>query len=224
VGNKLHGWLFQSSKSADAPVVMISHGNAGNVGHRLMLVHFLMDAGASVFVYDYREFGKSEGKKSLAGLVDDSESAFDYLTNERKIPESNLVIYGESIGGGPTCMLAAKHPHVRGVILDSTFTSLLSIGKEKIEAFKIYPDFLKPIPAFENIEALKGPHAPLLIIHGQEDETIPISQAQANFNAASQPKSMLVLPHSTHNNKDADAELYESGVRKFLESLKAAHS
>jgi uncharacterized protein len=221
-GNKLHGWFFQSSRP-DAPVVLFCHGNAGNIGHRLLFVHYLMNAGASVFLFDYRSFGRSEGIKSLSGLVEDCQSAFDYLTGERKIPACRIVIYGESIGGGPACMLASTRQSA-GLILDSTFTTLMRIARKKISAFGIYPDFLQPIPAFDNTAVLAGKHVPVLIIHGKKDEIMPFSEAESNFAAASQPKALLALPNSEHNNKDPDFKLYEDGVRKFLNSIKeSAH-
>lgn len=216
-GDQLHGWFFQAPQ-ADAPVVMFTHGNAGNIGHRLLFVHHLMNAGASVFLYDYRSYGKSKGTKSLTGLTDDAEAAYKYLTETRKIPSSRLILYGESIGGGPTCALALRHP-CRGIILDSTFTSLLRVARKKVPPFKIYPDFLKPVPEFDNTALLRGGHAPLLIIHGEKDEIMPVSEAHENFALASEPKTLLLLPNSTHNDKSQDIGAYESAVQKFLGQL-----
>lgn len=218
-GNKLHSWFFQSPDK-DAPVILFSHGNAGNIGHRLMLAKWLMDAGASVFLFDYREYGKSEGKKNLHGTVLDCKAAYDYLVNERKINPARIVLYGESIGGGPACVLSTMVPS-GGLILDSSFTSLLRIARKKVRYFCLYPDFLKPNPAFENITVLAGKHPPLLIVHGQKDEVIPYEEAQDNFAAASEPKQLLLLPASTHNWKDPDSGLYIEGVHKFLEQIKA---
>ncbi len=217
-GDKLHSWLFQS-KQNDAPVILFCHGNAGNIGHRLMLAKWLMDAGASVFLFDYRAYGKSEGRKDLRGLVEDAQSAFDYLSKDRKIESGRIIIYGESIGGGPACEIASAN-EVGALILDSTFTSLLQIAKRKVAFFRIYPDFLQPIPAFNNIATLRRKHAPLLIVHGQKDEVIPYSEAEENFKAASESKALLSLPKSTHNWKAPDAEAYVAGVKNFLNSIR----
>lgn len=217
-GMKLHGWFFQSPK-ANAPVVLFNHGNAGNIGHRLFLAKWILEAGASVFLYDYRGFGKSEGKKDLQGLIDDSKAAYEYLTVEKKIAPKDIILYGESIGGGPTCSLAATVPE-GGIILDSTFTSLLQIGKKKVAFFRIYPDFLQPIPAFNNLEMLKGKHAPLLIIHGKQDTLIPFDEAEQNYAEASEPKQFLALPNSSHNDKGPDADQFIEGLHKFFAELK----
>lgn len=218
-GDKLHSWLFRLP-DPNAPVVLFCHGNAGNIGHRLMLAKYLMDAGASVFLFDYRAFGKSSGKKDLPGIIDDSRAAYDYLVKEKKFKPSQIVIYGESIGGGNACALASSVDS-GGLILDSTFTSLLQIAKKKVSFFRVYPDFLQPSPAFDNIATLRGKHAPLLVIHGKIDELIPYEEAQENFAAASEPKQMLELPNSTHNWKEPDAKIYIEGVKKFLQQVRA---
>ena len=217
-GNKLNGWFFQA-KDPNAPVILFNHGNAGNIGHRLMLVKWLMDAGASVFLYDYREYGKSEGKKDLAGVISDARAAYNYLTETRKIPPQRIIAYGESIGGGPACSLAAAVP-VGGLILDSSFTSLLHVGKKKVQFFNIYFDFMKPEPPFENIETIRNSHLPVMIVHGAKDEVIPLSEAKENFAAANEPKTFLLLPESTHNWKEPDANAYIEGVHKFLANIK----
>lgn len=219
-GNKLEGWYFESRQAENPPVVLFSHGNAGNIGHRLMLAKWLMDAGASVFLFDYRSYGRSEGKKDLKGLVDDSRAAYKYMTCELKIPPERIVLYGESVGGGPTCQLIKELP-AAGVILDSCFSSLLHVAKKKVEIMNIYPDFLQPDPPYDNRAAIAGKHPPVLIIHGIKDEVIPYSEAELNFASASEPKTLLSLPHSTHNWKDADSEAYVRGIAAFLESIKA---
>lgn len=213
-GDKLHGWFFQLP-NPKSPVILYSHGNGGNIGRRLILVKGLLEAGASVFLFDYRAYGKSEGTADLNGIVTDTKAAYDYLTITRKIAPSKIVLYGESIGGGPTCALAKEVP-AGGIILDSTFTSLMQVARKKVWFFNIYPDFLGPVPPLDNISVIRGRHAPLLIIHGALDEVIPYSEAEENFQAASSPKWFLMLPHSKHNDKRIDAPMYVEGVRKFL--------
>lgn len=213
-GTKLHGWYFQSPDKS-APVVLFSHGNAGNIGHRLLIAKSLMDAGASVFLFDYRAYGMSEGTKNLKGLIEDTHAAYNYLVEQKKIPKQKIILYGESIGGGPTCQLA-REVECGGIILDSTFSSLLHVAKQKVNVFKLYPDFMEPIPAFNNASVLKAKHAPVLIIHGTHDEVIPYSEAEENFAAASEPKELVTLPNATHNWKEPDWNLYIEAVKKFL--------
>lgn len=216
-GDKLNGWYFQNP-NANAPVVLFSHGNGGNLGNRVHLMKALMDAGASVFIYDYRQYGKSEGVKSLQGLTADADAAMDYLLNTKKIEPERIVLYGESIGGGPSCYLLAHHK-VKALILDSTFTSLMGIARKKVSYFYVYPDFLAPNPSFDNRSVIMGEHPPLLIVHGQKDDLIPSSEAVDNFRNASEPKQLLLLPQSDHNDKGKDFGTYADGLKKFLQSL-----
>lgn len=217
-GDNLNAWFFQNPENKNAPVVLFSHGNGGNISHRLHLIKALMDAGASVFIFDYRAYGRSSGSKNLQGVNDDAEAAFNYLVQTRKIPIDRIVLYGESIGGGPACELARRN-QVGGLILDSTFTSLLHVGKKKVGVLNIYPDFLLPNPAFDNRAVIAGKHPPLLIIHGQKDELIPVSEANENFEAASEPKTLLLLPQSTHNSKADDFSAYVEGLTSFFKQL-----
>jgi len=219
-GLKLNGWFFQNPDK-NAPVILLSHGNAGNIGHRLILAKYLMDAGASVFLYDYRSYGMSEGKKDLSGLRKDARAAYDFLVKEKHFPAKKIILYGESIGGGPTCELA-KEVEYGGIVLDSTFTSLLRVAKKKVGFFAIYPDFFQPVPPLDNVGTIRAKHAPLLIIHGKLDEIIPLSEGEDNFAEASQPKQMLILPKSTHNWKDPDLNLYIDGLRSFLKTTQSA--
>lgn len=214
-GDTLNGWFFQNPNSA-APVVLFSHGNGGNISNRVHLIKAIMDAGASVFIYDYRRYGRSTGVKSLSGLTEDADAAMDYLLKLRKLEPQRIVLYGESIGGGPTCYLLGKYP-VKGVILDSTFTSLMRIAKKKVPYFCVYPDFLQPTPSFDNRSVIMGEHPPLLIIHGEKDDLIPASEAKDNFHDASEPKQILLLPGSNHNDKGPDFGPYIEGMKAFFE-------
>ncbi len=215
-GDRLNGWFVQNP-DANAPVVLFSHGNGGNLSNRVHLMKAIMDAGASVFIYDYRQYGKSSGVKSLHGLTEDADAAMDYLLHNKKIDPSRIVLYGESIGGGPSCYLLAKHK-VKGIILDSTFTSLMRIARKKVSYFYVYPDFLAPNPAFDNRSTIMAAHPPLLIIHGEKDVLIPSSEAVDNFRDASEPKQLLLLPQSDHNDKGPDFGAYIEGLRKYLQN------
>ena len=217
IGDTLNGWFFQNPNK-NAPVVFFSHGNGGNISNRVHLIKAIMDAGASVFIYDYRNYGKSTGSKSLSGVVEDADAAMDYLTKTRKVDPKNIVLYGESIGGGPTCYLLSRHAF-KGVILDSTFTSLVRVAKKKVPFFQIYPDFFQANPAFDNRRTIMAQHPPLLIIHGGQDDLIPPSEAEDNFRDASQSKQLLLLPSSSHNDKSKDFVAYIDGMKKFFDSL-----
>lgn len=214
--NTLHGWLFNNIRSKKT--VLFMHGNAGNISHRLYLIQPLLDAGASVFIFDYRGYGQSTGEPTIPGAIADAEAAYDYLQKNRKIPEHDIVLYGESIGGGMAGHLLAEKP-VGGIILDSTFTTLMHVGKKHFSIFKIYPDWLDPDPPLDITASLQGKHPPLLLIHGMKDELIPYSEAEQNFAQASEPKKLVSLPNSTHNCKNPDFMLYATGLKEYFKQL-----
>ena len=116
------------------------------------------------------------------------------------------------------CTVAAHEP-VAAVILSDTFTSLLHVAGSKVSVMRLYPRWLASDPPLDNLAYAKGKHPPLLIIHGKMDTLIPVDEALALFEGASQPKRLLLLPHSGHNDKSLDASPYALGLKAFVRSL-----
>ncbi|MBY0551339.1 MAG: alpha/beta hydrolase [Candidatus Obscuribacterales bacterium] len=215
-GNKIHGWYWKVPGARKT--ILFMHGNAGNIGHRLFLAQAILETGTSLFLFDYSGYGKSEGKPGLNELISDSDLAFNFLVDQQKIPPSEIVLYGESIGGTVACDIARKH-ECAGLILDSTFTSIVRLAKVKIPAYKMFPDFLQPTPSLNVIDYVSQKHPPLLLLHGGKDEIIPTAEAQENFASASQPKKLVLLPLSTHNSKGKDWAAYVQALKEFIASL-----
>lgn len=215
-GNKLHAWYW--AVPGATKTILFLHGNAGNIGHRLLHAKSIIENGASLMIVDYAGFGKSEGSQSLDGLVTDGGAAYEYLRNDKKIPAKDIVLYGESIGGAVVSDLA-RSKECAGIILDSTFSSIVGLAKKKISVYNMYPDFLQPTPRLNVLEYVSGKHPPLLIIHGKQDEIIPWAEAQSNFDAASEQKVLVYLPNSTHNWKEKDWDLYGKSIKDFVSSL-----
>jgi len=221
-GKLLVGWYFQNAAKKDAPVVLVSHGNASNVECRVGIAAYLLFAGTSVFLYDYRGYGESEGVASLKNLVPDAHSAYDYLISEMHYKPSEIILYGESIGCGVTSDLARDVP-CKAVILQSPFTSLCRAGKDHLFFLHTLPDFVFPlcVPALDNLSYVKTDHPPLLIIHGEKDTTLPFTYAKELYAAAKEPKTLLSVPQAGHNDvyEYSDSGLL-AGLIKFVSSLK----
>lgn len=216
-GKGLHAWLF--TKPGASKTVLLSHGNAGNLTNRVDLVKVLLSVGVSVLAYDYQGFGKSEGSPSIDGICQDDQAAYDYLVHERKVNPADIIIFGESIGTGAASAVAAKNT-CAGVILQSPFTSLPAIGREKVPLLRLYPDWLFPANRLDNLSLLKGKHAPLLIVHGEKDTLIPISHAEKIYKDASGPKYFARLPDAGHNDiYYVDSYLYQQALSSFIASL-----
>lgn len=216
-GKTLHGWFFETP-GADK-TILFSHGNGGNLATRTGLVSALLETGASVFIYDYQGYGRSEGSPNVKRICQDGLSAYRFLTKEVGLDSRDIVNYGESLGSGVASYLARQVP-TAALVLQSGFCSLARIGKEHVPLLHMYPDWLFPQPELNNLKTVTGKHQPLLIIHGMNDETVPFAHGQELFAEASEPKRFAVLPNAGHINMfDIDRQLYVNAVREFLHSL-----
>jgi pimeloyl-ACP methyl ester carboxylesterase len=209
-GNKLDGLLI--SKPDSKFIYLVNHGNGGNLGHLVRLASLLASTGQSVLIYDYEGYGRSEGVAKLANLTPDGCSAFDYLVNTKNYKPEQIILYGESIGTGPTACIMSQR-QAGGVILQSGFTSLLTAGREKLWPTRVIPGWIFREPHFDNLKAVRNPHPPLLFIHGDEDDVLSVSYSRKMFQEALEPKKYFEVKGAGHNDisrKDPD------GLREVL--------
>jgi fermentation-respiration switch protein FrsA (DUF1100 family) len=188
----LHGWWVPARDARGA--VLILHGNAGNISHRTGYLTMFDRLGYSVLLVDYRDYGKSGGVPSEEGTYRDAEAAWLHLTEALEINPQDIVIFGESLGGGAATWLAAKYPP-RALVLASSFTSVPDLGAQ------IYPWLPVRLLArikYDNLERLPTIAAPVLIAHSRDDEIVPFSHGEALFAAAREPKQLIVMSGS-HN-------------------------
>ncbi len=217
-GKRLNGWFIGLPGSAR--VVLFNHGNAGNLTHRVAKLQTLLSLGLSVFIYDYQGYGRSEGNPSLAGIIDDATAAFGYLCETKHYSDKQIIIYGESIGAGVAGCLSKARAGA-ALILESPFISLEYVAKEKLPILKMYPNFLFPSPHLDNLDAVKSPHPPLLIIAGEKDTLIPARHGELLFEQALNPKMLSLLPANAHNDIGIlDAQAYLQCLKKFLQDYK----
>ncbi|MDP2886221.1 MAG: alpha/beta hydrolase [Ignavibacteria bacterium] len=192
-GVKLHGW-FAPAESAKATLV-ISHGNAGNISHRYLLMRSLLRHKFNVLMYDYRGYGRSEGTPSEEGVYIDGRAFFDYALTLPEVNPQRVILWGTSLGGAVATDVATQRP-AAGLILESTFTS----GKDVTRI--LYPFlpvqfFLRS--KFNSIEKIRTLSIPTLIMHGEHDSIIPPGLGRKLFNAANEPKEFYEIPGADHN-------------------------
>lgn len=216
-GEKLNALIF--TREGAKKIFLMSHGNAGNVAHRLpQVVHFL-NMGMSVLVYDYQGYGKSGGEPSVAGILNDGVAAYDYLRSHGW-KANQIVVYGESLGCAVSCQIA-KQREVAGIILQSGFSSLPSAARDRFVWLNLYPDFTFPNPQLNNCTILAAQHAPLLIIHGVKDFILPVKYGDEMYAKAIQPKRIVKLAHSGHNDLlSQDLNEYVACLSSFVKELK----
>jgi len=190
--------------------LLISHGNAEDLGDGHSWHEDLRRAGFSVFAYDYQGYGTSQGKPSEHNAYDDEEAAYDYLTRQLQIPPNRIIIYGRSVGTGPAVHLAARKP-AAGLIVQSPFVS----------AFRVLTRVpLLPFDKFPNSRDIRRVHCPVLVIHGTADQVIAFWHGQKIYVLANEPKQSYWVQGADHNDLEfvAGAQ-YIAALQKFAASL-----
>jgi len=193
-GTKLFGWYVEAQ--ADRPVVLWCHGNAGTIINRLENLREIFRLGLSAFLFDYRGYGRSQGKPSEDGLYQDAVGAHDYLTRTRMIRSDRLILFGRSLGAAVAGELAAQRP-AAGLILESPFPSIEAVAKHHYGGLPVH--WLLGAE-FRLIDRLPLLSLPKLIIHGDRDDIIPIELGRQVFEAAQPPKEWYVIRGADHNN------------------------
>jgi hypothetical protein len=207
-GVRLHGWWVPKE---GAPVLLWFHGNAGNISHRLENIKLLVDlVGVTVFIFDYREYGRSEGRISREGTYLDAAAAYLYVAECKKVPGTEIVLFGRSLGTALATDLAAKVP-CRSLILESAYTNSQDMAR-------LYAPFLfdwRPSVPYDNLGKIGQLPVPLLVIHGEDDEIIPVDMGRRVFAAAAAPKELYIIPGAHHN------DTYLVGGKAYFERLRA---
>jgi fermentation-respiration switch protein FrsA (DUF1100 family) len=192
-GERLHGWWI-GARTDSLGHLLLCHGNAGNVGDRVLHAALLTAAGFDVLLFDYRGYGRSSGRPSEEGTYRDAGAALTCLLKQPGVDPARVFYLGESLGGAVALDLALERPPA-GLVLLSAFTGVRELGRLH---YPFVPAALVPdaYPALRRIDAL---HAPLLVLHGDRDDIVPLSQGEALFEAAPGPKRMRVFPGLGHN-------------------------
>src|SRR5215813_4207671 len=195
--------------------LLVSHGNAEDLGDDRFWLEELQRAGFSVLAYDYEGYGTSEGKPGEQAAYDDENAAYDYLTQTMKITTDRIIIYGRSVGSGPAVHLAARKP-AAGLILQSPFVS----------AFRVLTRIpLLPFDKFPNYKDIRQVRCPLLIIHGDSDTVIASWHGKKLCELANEPKKFVPIPGANHNDLEMVAgKRYMEALLQFAASVSQQQS
>ena len=214
-GTKLHGWYFPVADPAQSRgTLLYSHGNGDCVAYLDTLAESMRNNYAlNVFVYDYRGYGKSEGKPTGVGVLADGEAAQEWLAERENIAIDDVILTGRSLGGGVAVHLAAKSG-ARGLILESTFSRLSDVAGSQ---FPWIPVRLMMRTKIDSIDKIGNYLGPLLQSHGNADSLISFEQGKKLFDAAQGPKDFFELDGMDHN--DPQTGEYYDKLSDFLGSL-----
>lgn len=234
-GLTLKGWhVAARSRAEDNPpaaaprrLTIYFQGNAAHRGRRSKQFGMLSDLGSDVLIVDYRGYGENPGSPSEQGLMLDARAVWTYAVETLKFAPSEIVLFGESLGGGVATGLAAElceHGTIPGgLILRATFTSLVDAGRYH---YPFLPVQWALIDRYPSVDRLPRISCPVLVMHGDQDQIIPFSHGERLFAAAPEQaangvkKNFVGLAGAGHNDiLYVAAEQVESGLRTFFEQL-----
>lgn len=207
----LHGWFTRGFRDK---VILFLHGNKYNISYPLSYIEMLKQLGYNVFIFDYRGYGKSNGIPTEKGLYQDALGAYDFLKG-KGYKGDDIILFGRSLGGAVAIYLAGK-VEVRGLIVDSSFTSMYDLSYD-IFGFH-FPRWLIS-NRYESIDLIKNLKISKLIIHSEDDDLIPFFHGEKLFESASSPKEFFRIKGS-HMTSFLDSKgAYFGKIKSFLSSL-----
>lgn len=224
-GVKLHGWFFKTQKNSLGTILFI-HGNAENISTHVNGVLWLVREGYDVFAFDYRGYGKSQGKTTIGGVHLDSMAALELLFSLPDANRDRVFVFGQSIGAAIAVYTVANFPQkerIKGVIIESGFSDYRRIAREKFSAFFLTWPFQYPLSFLFNNryspekQIKKISPVPLLIIHGDQDWILPVHHSSILYKEALEPKDLWIAKGSGHIESFADKEIRD----RFLEYVKS---
>ncbi len=211
-GYKTHGWYIPIENARGT--VIFSHGNAGNLAGRLESISLLRHFKLNVLAYDYGGYGHSTGKPGEERIYNDIRAMWLWLTEVKGTPADEIVLFGRSMGGGPTAQLATE-VDAAAVILESTFSSVPDAAKHHMP---FVPRFLVR-HKFATVDKVANINSPLLVIHSHEDTLLPHKFGQAIFDAATEPKTFVEIL-GDHNVGFVESKaIYIPAWEKFLKGV-----
>jgi len=218
-GVRIHGWYLPVPEARW--VTLVSHGNGGNISHRLDRALLMQrHVRSSVFLYDYRGYGASEGSPDEAGTYRDARAAYRWLVEQKHVETEEFVIFGESLGSAVALELALERP-AAALVLEAPFTSVPDVARRTI---------LAPLAPFvrtryESLARIPRLRMPLLVMQGDRDEVIPPALGRRLFDAAPEPKRYYAIPGAGHNDTYiVGGAAYWQALSDFLERVRRAGS
>lgn len=211
-GVRLHGW-YMPHKNPKA-VVLFAHGRSGNIATRIQLwKQFCDNYPISLFAFDYRGFGRSEGSPTEEGILKDVRAARYYLSKRTGVAEHDIVLMGQSLGGGVVVETAVRDG-ARGLVLLSTFTSIPDVVEKHLPICFVDAFVVDHFDSAMKIGQYRGP---LLSLHGNADQIIPFEQGWKLFNLARGPKQFVTIQNGRH--RAIPGEGLAPSMNRFLDSL-----
>jgi uncharacterized protein len=215
-GTQLHGWF--TAPPNPQGVMLYCHGNYGNVATGAATIRDLSRRhNLAVLIFDYRGYGRSSGTPNEAGLIADGKAARAWLAKRAQVAESEVILFGRSLGGGVAVQLAADDG-ARALILVSTFSSLPSVAANRLPF--LMPKLIMQ-NRFESADRIGEYKGPLLQSHGDADQLILFAEGQKLHSAANEPKQFIRVERGGHN--DPNPGQFHHALAQLLSELSQLH-
>nr|WP_254034898.1 alpha/beta fold hydrolase [Planktothrix agardhii] len=213
----VHCWWIPSETNPNQKVIIDLHGNRNTIEGNIGYAEQFHEMGLSVLLVEYRGYGRSTNRfPSEKTVYQDVEAAWNYLVNERQINPHNIYVFGHSLGGAIAINLALKHTEIAGLIIESSFTNIREMIDYK-KKYWMFPINLILTQKFDSLAKISALKMPILLTHGTEDELIPKTMSEDLFNAAIEPKQLLIVAGAGHNNvRQVGGKQYWETVQQFL--------
>ena len=209
-GERVIAWYGRAQPGQ--PTLLYVHGNGGSLAIRAPRIARFMDEGWGVYMMTYRGYGGSTGRPSEAANVADARLAYHALVQQEGVPPQSIVVYGESLGSGIAVRIAAELT-VAGIILDAPYTSIVDVAAQ---AYPFLPVRLFLIDRYETTRYIAGIKAPLLILHGEHDEVVPVAMGRELARLAPEPKRLVIFPNGRHSDLYVNGNNAIDAVRAFI--------
>lgn len=213
----LHGWWIPAT-SAKTGVLLYLHGNGENIGANVERAMEFHQLGLDILLIDYRGYGQSEGKfPTETQVYQDAQAAWDYLVQKQGISPQNIIVYGHSLGGAIAIDLAVRNSSIRGLIVESTFTSMRDMVDYQ-GSYGLFPADLLLTQKFNSKSKVHSLKMPILLIHGTLDDVVPAYMSQVLFDIIMGSKQLFLVPDADHDNVATVAgKDYQQKIREFLQ-------
>ena len=217
LGGKLHGWWLPADHDNELTILYL-HGNAGNISSNLGKAMQLRSLGASVLAVDYRGFGLSSGPfPSEQRLYEDALAAWQFLQHEKRVAPHHLVIYGHSLGGAIGIELASHIPHLAGLAVEASFTSMKDMATLS-QYNRWFPVSQLLNQRFDSLAKVSRLKVPTLYLHGLADASVPAFMSEMLYQASGGPKTLWLVPNADHNDLPQWAgDEFEQRLLQFLQ-------